>query len=72
MNPYDSEWDEFGNDLYSLLEVPQAIQTTNSQSVFTNKANKDSNIKALVDSTALEWHQSDIYGLFIIPFWCIA
>ena len=57
MQPNDSEWDEFGNDLYSLPEVPQAIQTTNSQSVFTNKANKDSNIKALVDSTALEWHQ---------------
>jgi len=57
MHPNDLEWDEFGNDLYSLPEVPQAIQTTNSQSVFTNKANKDSKIKALVDSTALEWHQ---------------
>ena len=57
MQPDDSEWDEFGNDLYSLPEVPQAIQTTNSQLVFTNKANKDSKIKALVDSTALEWHQ---------------
>ena len=53
----DSEWDEFGNDLYSLPEVPQAIQTTNSESVFTNKANKDSKIKVLFDSTALEWHQ---------------
>ena len=57
MQPDDLEWDEFGNDLYSLPEVPQAIQTTNSQSVFINKAKKDSNIKALVDSIALEWHQ---------------
>ena len=57
MYPDDLEQDEFGNDRYSLLEVSQAIQTTNPQSVFTNKANKDSKIKALVDSTALEWHQ---------------
>ena len=52
MNPYDSEWDEFGNDLYSLPEVPQAIQTTHSQPVFTNKDDQDSKIKALVDSSA--------------------
>ena len=57
MQPDDLEWDEFGNDLYSLPEVPQAIQTTNSQPVFTNKANKDIKIKALIDSTTLEWHQ---------------
>ena len=53
----DSEWDEFGNDLYSLPEVPQAIQTTHSQPVFTNKVDKESKIKDLVDSTALEWQR---------------
>ena len=57
MQPDDSEWDEFGNDLYSLPEVPQTIQTTLSQPVFTNKVDEDNKIKALVDSTALEWHQ---------------
>ena len=57
MQPDHLEWDEFDNDLYSLPEVPQAIQTTNSQSMFTNKANEDSKIKALIDSTTLEWQQ---------------
>lgn len=60
--PDDSEWDEFGNDLYSLPEVPQAIQTTHSQPVFTNKADEDSKIKALVDSTALEWQRQTQEG----------
>ena len=50
-----SEWDEFGNDLYSLPKVPQEIQTTHSQPVFTNKVDKDNKIKDLVDSTTLEW-----------------
>ena len=57
MQPDDLEWDEFGNDLYSLPEVPQAIQTTHSQPVFTNKVDEESKIKALVDSTALEWQR---------------
>ena len=57
MQPDDSEWDEFGNDLYSLPEVPQAIQTTHSQPVFTNKVDEDNKIKALVVSIALEWQQ---------------
>ena len=57
MQPDDLEWDEFGNDLYSLPEVPQTIQTTHSQPVFTNKVDKDNKIKALVDSTALEWQR---------------
>ena len=57
MQPDDLEWDEFGNDLYSLPEVPQAIQIAHSQPVFTNKVDEESKIKALVDSTALEWQQ---------------
>ena len=57
MQPDDLEWDEFGNDLYSLPEVPQAIQTTHSQPVFTNKVDEDNKIKAPIVSTALEWQQ---------------
>ena len=53
----DSEWDEFGNDLYSLPEVPQEIQKTHSQPLFTNKADEERKIKGLVDSTALEWQR---------------
>ncbi|GLJ17719.1 hypothetical protein SUGI_0309190 [Cryptomeria japonica] len=54
----ESEWDEFGNDLYALPEVPQVLQTqTQSQPIIPNKADEDSKIRAFVDSTASDWQR---------------
>ncbi|KAI4315233.1 hypothetical protein L6164_028067 [Bauhinia variegata] len=55
----DSEWDEFGNDLYA---IPDALPVQSSNSIPdappTNKADEDSKIKALIDTPALDWqHQ---------------
>eukprot|EP01018_Ginkgo_biloba_P023991 Gb_27645 [translate_table: standard] len=53
--PDDSEWDEFGNDLYALPEVP--LQQTQLQPVLPNKADEDSKIKAFVDASASDWQR---------------
>ncbi|KAL5748450.1 hypothetical protein ACOSP7_025491 [Xanthoceras sorbifolium] len=61
----DSEWDEFGNDLYAIPEVP-TIQSSNPlpDALPTNKADEDSKIKALIDTPALDWQRqgSDGFG----------
>ncbi|XP_022153991.1 E3 ubiquitin ligase PQT3-like isoform X2 [Momordica charantia] len=63
--PEDSEWDEFGNDLYAIPEV-LPVQPSNPipDAAPTNKAEEDSKIKALIDTPALDWqHQgSDGFG----------
>ncbi|XP_038903839.1 E3 ubiquitin ligase PQT3-like isoform X1 [Benincasa hispida] len=63
--PDDSEWDEFGNDLYAIPEV-LPVQPSNPilDAPPTNKAEEDSKIKALIDTPALDWqHQgSDGFG----------
>ncbi|KAH9330683.1 hypothetical protein KI387_002791, partial [Taxus chinensis] len=56
----ESEWDEFGNDLYALPELPQVVQMqtqSQSQPTITNKADEDSKIKAFVDATASDWQR---------------
>ncbi|XP_023552396.1 E3 ubiquitin ligase PQT3-like isoform X2 [Cucurbita pepo subsp. pepo] len=61
----DSEWDEFGNDLYAIPEV-LPVQPSNPipDAPPTNRAEEDSKIKALIDTPALDWqHQgSDGFG----------
>ncbi|KAI4327145.1 hypothetical protein L6164_019642 [Bauhinia variegata] len=54
----DSEWDEFGNDLYAIPDVPP-VQSNNSipDAPPTNKADEDSKIKALIDTPALDWQR---------------
>ncbi|KAG7028398.1 E3 ubiquitin ligase PQT3-like protein [Cucurbita argyrosperma subsp. argyrosperma] len=63
--PEDSEWDEFGNDLYAIPEM-HPVQPSNPipDAPPTNKAEEDSKIKALIDTPALDWqHQgSDGFG----------
>ncbi|XP_062205016.1 E3 ubiquitin ligase PARAQUAT TOLERANCE 3-like isoform X2 [Phragmites australis] len=61
--PEESEWDdEFGNELYVSDSVPsqpgyQAVDA------FENKVDEDSKIKALIDTSALDYSQiPDCYG----------
>ncbi|KAK9274657.1 hypothetical protein L1049_021908 [Liquidambar formosana] len=56
--PEDSEWDEFGNDLYAIPEV-LPVQSSNliQDAPAPNKADEDSKIKALIDTPALDWQR---------------
>ncbi|KAI9110999.1 hypothetical protein K1719_017874 [Acacia pycnantha] len=64
--PEDSEWDEFGNELYAIPDVfpVQSSNLTPEAPPTTNKADEDSKIKALIDTPALDWQRqgSDGYG----------
>ncbi|KAJ0106183.1 hypothetical protein Patl1_18454 [Pistacia atlantica] len=61
----DTEWDEFGNDLYAIPEAP-SVQSSNPlpDAPPSNKADEDSKIKALIDTPALDWQRqgSDGFG----------
>ncbi|XP_042516993.1 E3 ubiquitin ligase PARAQUAT TOLERANCE 3-like isoform X2 [Macadamia integrifolia] len=56
--PEESEWDEFGNDLYAIPEV-LPVQSSNQvlDAPPPNKADEDSKIKALIDTPALDWQR---------------
>ncbi|XP_059657589.1 E3 ubiquitin ligase PARAQUAT TOLERANCE 3-like isoform X2 [Cornus florida] len=56
----DSEWDEFGNDLYAIPEaVPVQASNPIQDAPPPSKADEDSKIKALIDTPALDWqHQA--------------
>ncbi|KAF7810115.1 E3 ubiquitin ligase PQT3-like isoform X1 [Senna tora] len=63
----DSEWDEFGNELYAIPDV-LPVQSSNlipEAPPTTNKADEDSKIKALIDTPALDWQRQgpDGFGL---------
>ncbi|KAH6771752.1 hypothetical protein C2S51_010156 [Perilla frutescens var. frutescens] len=54
----DLEWDEFGNDLYAMPEtipVPSSIPIQNA--TFVSKEDEESKIKALIDTSALDWQR---------------
>ncbi|GMI95661.1 hypothetical protein like AT5G47430 [Hibiscus trionum] len=61
--PEDTEWDEFGNDLYS---IPETLPVQSSNPVHnappTNKADEDNKIKALIDTPALDWQRQSADG----------
>ncbi|KAK6947556.1 DWNN domain [Dillenia turbinata] len=60
----DTEWDEFGNDLYAIPEV-MPVQPPNPilDAPPPSKADEDSKIKALIDTPALDWQrQPDGFG----------
>ncbi|XP_059440781.1 E3 ubiquitin ligase PQT3-like isoform X2 [Corylus avellana] len=61
--PDDSEWDEFGNDLYAIPEV-LPVQSSNPilEAPPTNAADEDSKIKALIDTPALDWQRQGPEG----------
>ncbi|KAA8521356.1 hypothetical protein F0562_012025 [Nyssa sinensis] len=63
--PEDSEWDEFGNDLYAIPEVlPVQLQSSNQiqDAPPPSKADEDSKIKALIDTPALDWQRQASNG----------
>ncbi|KAK7330783.1 hypothetical protein VNO77_24983 [Canavalia gladiata] len=56
--PEDSDWDEFGNDLYSIPDqLPVQSSNLIPEAPPTNKADEDSKIKALIDTPALDWQR---------------
>lgn len=58
LQPEDSEWDEFGNDLYAIPEVLHVQSSNQVQDVPPpSKADEDSKIQALIDTPALDWQQ---------------
>ncbi|XP_020103821.1 E3 ubiquitin ligase PQT3-like isoform X2 [Ananas comosus] len=63
--PEESEWDEFGNDLYTIPEVlpSQSIKPAVDLSP-ADHVDEDSKIKALIDTPALDWNRQaqDAYG----------
>ncbi|KAL9326728.1 hypothetical protein ACSQ67_007373 [Phaseolus vulgaris] len=56
--PEDSDWDEFGNDLYTIPDqVPVQPSNLIPEAPPPNKADEDSKIKAFVDTPALDWQR---------------
>lgn len=56
LKPDELEWDEFGNDLYAMPKVAVAHSSNPVQcDPLPAKADKDSKIKALYDTPALDW-----------------
>ncbi|KAK1377174.1 DWNN domain-containing protein [Heracleum sosnowskyi] len=51
--PEEFEWDEFGNDLYSMPEVAPVQDAPTAPP--PSKADEDSKIRALIDTPALDW-----------------
>ncbi|KAL4323469.1 hypothetical protein GQ457_11G022500 [Hibiscus cannabinus] len=61
--PEDTEWDEFGNDLYSIPEtLPVQFINPVHNAPPTNKADEDNKIKALIDTPALDWQRQSADG----------
>ncbi|KAG9452001.1 hypothetical protein H6P81_004905 [Aristolochia fimbriata] len=61
--PEESEWDEFGNDLYAIPEVLPAQSANLLQDAPpTNKADEDSKIKALIDNPGFDWQRQPQEG----------
>lgn len=62
--PEDSEWDEFGNDLYAIPEALPVASNQIQDAPPPSKADEDSKIKALIDTPALDWQRqtSDGFG----------
>lgn len=61
----DSEWDEFGNDLYAIPEsVPVQSSNPVQDAPPPSKIDEDSKIKALIETPALDWQRqaSDSFG----------
>ncbi|WOK91578.1 hypothetical protein Cni_G00269 [Canna indica] len=61
--PEEYDWDEFGNDLYA---IPESNTSQISNPVLdvspANKVDEDSKIKALIDTSALDWNRQSQEG----------
>ncbi|KAI4364838.1 hypothetical protein MLD38_020877 [Melastoma candidum] len=61
----DSEYDEFGSELYSIPETLPIVSTNTAPDFApTNKADEENKIKALINTPALDWQRqgSDNFG----------
>lgn len=56
--PEDNDWDEFGNDLYAIPDV-LPVQSSNpvQDAPPSNRVDEDNMIKALIDTTSMDWQQ---------------
>lgn len=53
----ESEWDEFGTDLYAIPEVVHAPSNSLTSILPPNNVEEESKIKALIDTPALDWER---------------
>jgi E3 ubiquitin-protein ligase RBBP6 len=55
LQPEDLEWNDFGNDVFAIPEVPP-VQSSNPtvEAPLTNIGDEESKIKALIDTPALD------------------
>ncbi|KAL3499620.1 hypothetical protein ACH5RR_038713 [Cinchona calisaya] len=61
--PDDSEWDEFGNDLYAIPEtLPAQPSSLVQDAAPPSMVDEDSKIKALIETPALDWQRQDGFG----------
>lgn len=71
----DSEWDEFGNDLYAIPEVlPVQSSSQATEVASTSKTDEENKLKALINTPALDWQRLDATTLvnFFGPSWSLA
>ncbi|KAK8955370.1 hypothetical protein KSP40_PGU000555 [Platanthera guangdongensis] len=67
--PEESEWHEFGNDLYSIPEVHLAQLIAPIVDVSpVDRVDEDSKIKALVDTPAFDWNQPLRRSVYVAGF----
>jgi len=67
LQPEDTEWDEFGNDLYAIPEVQPSLSCKLIRDASPpRKVDKDSKIKALVDTPALNWQRWHVVLLLFL------
>ncbi|CAH2078783.1 unnamed protein product [Thlaspi arvense] len=60
----EDEWDEFGNDLYSVPDPP-AVHNSNPSpdpAPADEKVDEETKLKALIDTPALDWQQQGTNG----------
>ncbi|KAM7272416.1 hypothetical protein ACFE04_027079 [Oxalis oulophora] len=56
--PDDSEWDEFGNDLYTIPEIlPVPTSNLVVDAPPASKIDEESKLQALIDTPALDWQR---------------
>ncbi|XP_077219293.1 E3 ubiquitin ligase PQT3-like isoform X1 [Tasmannia lanceolata] len=62
--PEESEWDEFGNDLYAIPEMLPVQPVNPMQVVPPDRADEDNKLKALINTSALDWQgqTSEAFG----------
>ncbi|XP_010518720.1 PREDICTED: E3 ubiquitin-protein ligase RBBP6 [Tarenaya hassleriana] len=62
MKNAEDEWDEFGNDLYSIPDAPVAQMNNPVPDLVPadEKVDEESKIKALIDTPALDWQRQGL------------